>query len=96
MLITAIELPTPRIIKKKFVKYITKERVCIYSSVALGICVVFISGVPVKALPISSLLYCTFAYEVIENSEKIINDPEVLKIIFSNPAFSDRFGISHW
>lgn len=96
MLITAIELPSPRVIKKKINKYMTKERVCIYTSVGLGICVVFISGSPVKILPISSLIYCTFAYEVIENSDKIINDPEVLKLIFSNPAFSDKLGSFNW
>lgn len=81
-MILVVELPTPRIIKKKFKKYMTKERIGIYGLVIGGIIVICSNKVPVKVLPISALVYCVVAYEVIERSD-FIDDPEILEYLLN-------------
>lgn len=91
MLITAIELPSPRIIKKKLKKYMNAERITIYSLASIGIIVVCFNSVPVKILPIASLIYCTVAYEIIQKSEGFIEDPELIKLIMEDPMFTNQW-----
>lgn len=77
-MILVVELPTPRVIKKKVRKYLTKERACMYGLIIGGCIVVYTSHMPVKVIPISALLYCGVAYEVISRYDDIIEDKELL------------------
>lgn len=90
-MIVAIELPTPRILKKKFKKYINKERVAIYTSISFGITVICLNDIPVKLVPIAALIYCGIAYEVIGNSNYIIEDQEFLNLINNNRYLYDAY-----
>lgn len=90
-MILVIELPTPRIIKKKLKKYMTKERVGIYGLVVGGIVIICANKVPIKVLPISALLYCAVAYEVLEKSEYILEDPKLLEHLMNNQYLSNSF-----
>ena len=78
-MILVVELPTPRIIKKKIRKYLTRERVGIYGLLIGGCIIVCSSSMPVKIIPISALLYCGFAYEIIEKYDFVIEDQEFLE-----------------
>ena len=82
-MILVVELPTPRIIKKKIKKYLTRERVRvrvrIYGLLIGGCIIVCSSSIPVKIIPISALLYCGFTYEIIEKYDFIIEDQELLE-----------------
>lgn len=87
-MIVVLELPTPRIIKKKFKKYkkkyFTKERSIIYALVTSGIITIYVSDVPIKILPISALIYCTIAYEVLEHTNYIIEDPIIINELLNS------------
>ncbi|MGL4991928.1 MAG: hypothetical protein ACRC57_12305 [Sarcina sp.] len=87
-MIVVLELPTPRIIKKKFKKYkkkyFTKERGIIYALVASGVITIYASDVPVKILPISALIYCAVAYEILDHTNYIIEDPIILNELLNN------------
>ncbi|MGL5069491.1 MAG: hypothetical protein ACRC6T_17060 [Sarcina sp.] len=80
-MITVIELPTPRIIKRKIKKFYTKERAGMYILILGGIAIVCINTIPFKIIPISVLLYCGFAYEMVENIDYIIDDPKLVQMI---------------
>lgn len=82
MIIKAITLPTPRRIKSKLKKYCTKERVAIYSLIGGGIAIISLTDTDFKSIPIGGLLYCGFAYEVIDRT-----DPEILELICKNNIF---------
>ena len=83
-MITVIELPTPRIIKKKLKKFYTRERAGMYILILGGIGIVCANAVPFKVIPISVLLYCGFAYEMIENIDFIIDDPKVVQMVLES------------
>ncbi|WP_297518379.1 hypothetical protein [uncultured Clostridium sp.] len=83
-MIAVIELPTPRIIKRKIKKFYTRERAGMYALILGGIVIVCINAVPFKIIPISALLYCGVAYEVVENSNFIIEDPRVIQSILES------------
>lgn len=83
-MIAAIELPTPRILKKKFKKFITRERVGMYILILGGIGIIYWNSMPFKIITISTLIYCGVAYEVLENSNFIIDDPKLIEVILEN------------
>lgn len=79
MLITTIVIPTPSRIRNKLKKVCTKERIAIYSLISGGILIISLSKGEFKSLPICGLLYCGFAFEIIDRA-----DSEVLEIIAKN------------
>lgn len=84
MIVKAITLPTPTRIKKFVKNNITMERVGIYSIIGLGIGVISVSKTPEKGFVIGSLVYCAIAYEVLEKSEHIINNPMWIEAMINN------------
>lgn len=82
MIIKAITIPTPKRIKNKLKKYCTKERIAIYSLIGGGIVIIYLTESNFKSIPIGGLLYCGFAYEVIEKTDK-----EILELICKNNIF---------
>ncbi|MGL4451974.1 MAG: hypothetical protein ACRCTZ_12355 [Sarcina sp.] len=83
-MITVIELPTPRILKRKMKKLLTRERIGMYALILGGVIIIYSNAVPFKIIPISALLYCGVAYEVIENSNFIIDDPKLIELMLQN------------
>lgn len=77
MIIKAVIVPTPRRIKKYFKYKCTKERILVYSLISGGIISVSLEDIKIKGLPILSLLYWGFAYQVIEHT-----DDEILNSIY--------------
>lgn len=91
MIVKAIVIPTPNRIKRKVKKYITKERVVIYTLIGTGIAVISFNSIPIKAVPIGALVYCGIAYEVIENLAYEIEDPEVIKYLLETNFYYGAF-----
>ena len=83
-MIAVVELPTPRVLKKKFKKFMKRERVGMYVLILGGIAVVCYNSVPFKVIPISALLYCGVAYEVLEHSNFVIDDPRTIEAILQS------------
>lgn len=90
MIIKALVAPTPKRIKKFIKDKITKERVTLYSLIGAGIAIVSLNDVPIKGVAIGTLIYYGIAYEVIINSEEIINDP-----LFAE-AYRNNFYANTW
>ncbi|MGL5820238.1 MAG: hypothetical protein ACRCYE_01230 [Sarcina sp.] len=86
-MIAVIELPTPRIIKKKLKKYANKERSVIYGLIFLGMLVIIKNDIPFKIIPISALIFCGVSYEIIEHGA-VIGDEEVLNAILENYKYN--------
>ncbi|MGL5379684.1 hypothetical protein [Clostridium sp.] len=85
MIVKAITVPTPRRIKKFLKEKLTKERVCVYSLIGAGVGLTSLTDVPAKGVITGALVYCGIAYEVIEKSEDIINDPFFKEVMVTNP-----------
>lgn len=86
-MIAVIELPTPRIIKKKLKKYANKERGTIYGLILFGLIIIVKNNIPFKIIPISALIFCGISYEVIEHSE-IVEDEKLLNAILENYKYN--------
>ncbi|MGL4654840.1 MAG: hypothetical protein ACRCWM_02975 [Sarcina sp.] len=90
-MIAVIELPTPRVLKRKLKKYLTKERIGMYILISGGIAVIYFNSVPFKVIPIAALLYCGIAYEVLEQSDFVIEDPRLIEIMLQNYSSAGYF-----
>ncbi len=77
MFIKAVTVPTPRRIKKYLKDKCTKERILVYALISGGIIIISLEDIKLKGLPILSLLYLGFSYEVIERT-----DNEILNSIY--------------
>ena len=77
MFIKAVTVPTPRRIKKYLKDKCTKERILVYALISGGIIIISLEDIKLKGLPILSLLYLGFSYEVIEHT-----DDEILNSIY--------------
>lgn len=84
MIFKAVTIPTPTRVKGYIKEHATKERVCIYSLIGLGGGIIGLSDFPAKKLVIGVLIYYGVAYEIIEKSEGIINDPIFIEIMMKN------------
>ncbi|MGL4740435.1 MAG: hypothetical protein ACRC41_06455 [Sarcina sp.] len=86
-MIAVIELPSPRILKKKLKKYASKERATIYGLILFGLVVIIRNDIPFKVIPVSALIFCGISYEIIEQST-IIEDEKILKAILENYKYN--------
>ena len=77
MFIKAVTVPTPKRIKKYLKDKCTKERILVYALISGGIIIISLEDIKLKGLPILSLLYLGFSYEVIERT-----DNEILNSIY--------------
>lgn len=93
MIVKAITIPTPRRVKKQIKKYITMERVVIYSLIGAGTAIICLNSIPVKAIPIGALIYCGVAYEVIENGVYATDDPELIRYLLETNFYYEGFNI---
>lgn len=90
MIVKAITIPTPRRVKRSIKKYLTPERVVIYALIGTGIGIVSLNSVPIKVIPIGALIYCGFAYEIIDNVIET-EDPEFIKYLLENNFYYNQF-----